>query len=301
MPLIKLSPKTVTKQCYINKVAVFEDVTEMEYTDPDSPWMLNGGGYFLSGAGTWIVALCKWDIVAEAFNDNNLTMPDLLAEETPFVVIYKQGSSLAAKINSETGPSYYTNETNIQKMSGYDSAATGSSGDFGYCHTTYFNPRKFGYSMRTIAIIESGVPENIAPTVTRVQAANPTAGINEIHRLNINTIPKAGDFKLNYNESITGNSDPFDPLFGGEFELGVSLSILSALKGNIAVQQHDANSYDIVYANKLQETSIALPTVVDSSLQYFNEIYSFLIYISTLMVVAGMCRMQYFISLKPLS
>jgi len=274
MPLVKSSPKAVTKQCYINKAAVYEEVSEFDGGDPTSPWMLNGGGYTLGGAGTWVVALCKWDIVANGFDDTTMTMPPLLAEERPFLVIYKQGGSLGSYINSETGPSLYSNETNVQKMTGYDAESTGLSGDFGYCHTTWFNPRKLGYSMRTIAIIESGVPDNIAPTVTRVQAANPTTGANEIHRLNINTIPSAGDFKLNYTESITGNSDPFDPLFGGEFELGIALSAITALKGNIAVQQHSADAYDIVYANALQADAITLPTITANTLDYFNDIYA---------------------------
>jgi hypothetical protein len=117
------------------------------------------------------------------------------------------------------------------------------------------------------------VPDNIAPTVTRIQAANTETGVNEIHRLNINTLPSAGDFTLNYTESITGTSDPFDPMFGGEFELGVSLSIINAIKGNIAVQQHSADAYDIVYANNLQGTPITLPTITNNTLDYFNETY----------------------------
>ena len=274
MPLVKSSPKAVTKQCYINKAAVFEEVDEFDGGDATSPWMLNGGGYLIGGAGTWIVALCKWDIVSDGFDGTALTMPPLLAEERPFLVIYKEGGTMATWINSETGPSLYSNETNVQKMTGYDSASTGLDGDFGYCHTTWFNPRKLGYSMRTIARIESGVPDNIAPTVTRVQAANPATGANEIHRLNINTIPKSGDFKLNYTESITGNSDPFDPLFGGEFELGIALSAITAIQGNIAVQQHSADAYDIVYANALQAEAITLPTIADNTLDYFNETYA---------------------------
>lgn len=273
MPLVKSSPKTVTKQCYIDKAAVFEEVDEFDGGIEDSPWMLNGGGYLISGAGTWIVALCKWDLQADGFDGTDLTMPPLLAEERPFLVIYKEGGTMGNWINSETGPSLYSNETNVQKMTGYDAEATGLDGDFGYCHTTWFNPRKLGYSMRTIAKIDSGVPDNIAPTVTRIQAANTETGVNEIHRLNINTIPSAGDFKLNYTESITGTSDPFDPLFGGEFELGVSLSIINAIKGNIAVQQHSADAYDIVYANNLQGTPITLPTITDNTLDYFNDTY----------------------------
>jgi hypothetical protein len=273
MPLVKSSPKTVTKQCYIDKAAVFEEVDEFDGGIADSPWMLNGGGYLLGGAGTWIVALCKWDIQADGFDGTDLTMPPLLAEERPFLVIYKEGGTMGTWINSETGPSLYSNETNVQKMTGYDAESTGLDGDFGYCHTTWFNPRKLGYSMRTIAKIDSGVPDNIAPTVTRVQAANSETGLNEIHRLNINTIPSAGDFKLNYTESITGTSDPFDPLFGGEFELGVSLSVINAIKGNIAVQQHSADAYDIVYANNLQGTPITLPTITDNTLDYFNDTY----------------------------
>jgi hypothetical protein len=273
MPLVKSSPKTVTKQCYIDKAAVFEEVDEFDGGIADSPWMLNGGGYLLAGPGTWIVALCKWDIVSDGFDGTDLTMPALLAEERPFLVIYKEGGTMGTWINSETGPSLYSNETNVQKMTGYDAESTGLDGDFGYCHTTWFNPRKLGYSMRTIAIIESGVPDNIAPTVTRVQAANPATKTNEIHRLNINTIPKSGDFKLNYTESITGNSDPFDPLFGGEFELGIALSAITALQGNIAVQQHSADAYDIVYANALQAEAITLPTIANNTLDYFNDTY----------------------------
>ena len=274
MPLIKNYASTTNKQCRIEKVAVYEGVTEFWSEYPDSPDMLDGGGYVLSGSGKWIVALCKWDIVADGFNGTDLSMPALLAEERPFLAIYKEGTLLAEKINAESGPSLYQNEFNVQKMDGYKADETGDThGDWGYGHTTYFNPRKIGFNHRIIAVIDSGSPDIQTPTVTRIQAANPTTQTNEIHRVDIKQLPKAGNFKLNYTESITGTSDPFDPLFGGEFELGVSLKAIAALKGNVAVKQHSETQYDIEYANNLNNVPITLPTIVDNTMSYFNYVY----------------------------
>jgi hypothetical protein len=69
------------------------------------------------------------------------------------VSIFKSGDSIENTIFSETGPSEYVNKMNVQKMVGYDAMSTGLSGDWGNCHTTWFNPVKWGYSVKLIGIV----------------------------------------------------------------------------------------------------------------------------------------------------
>jgi hypothetical protein len=69
------------------------------------------------------------------------------------VSIFPAGDAIESAIFSETGPSEYVNKTNVQKMVGYDAMSTGLSGDWGNCHTTWFNPVKWGYSVKLIATV----------------------------------------------------------------------------------------------------------------------------------------------------
>ena len=107
------------------------------------------GYYNIASAGTYYVTISKFDIN----QSNDDTESALLNAEVPFVSIFKSGDAIENTIFSETGPSEYVNKTNVAKMSGYDATSTGLSGDWGNCHTTWFNPVKWGYAVKLIGIV----------------------------------------------------------------------------------------------------------------------------------------------------
>jgi hypothetical protein len=108
-----------------------------------------GGYYNITTAGTYYVTVSKFDIN----QSNDDTESELLNAEAPWVSIFPSGDAIESAIFSETGPSEYVNKTNVQKMVGYDAMSTGLSGDWGNCHTTWFNPVKWGYSVKLIATV----------------------------------------------------------------------------------------------------------------------------------------------------
>jgi hypothetical protein len=268
MPLILTGAYTDTRQVWINKVAVRPGITATDGGEPGSPWMENGGYYSLPSSGEYYVTICKLDF------DGAETTSSLLQENTPFVAIFSSTDALYAKIFQETGPSLYVNKHNVQKMTGYDAASTGFDGDFGNCHTTYFNPVKIGYSVKVIAIINTEVPVITAPQVEVLHAA--TATSNEVHRI---TLPpdmkKSGSFQLQFSQGITGNSDPtdlFNPLNSGnltgqfQWNLANALKAIQSLRGNSSVTVSGENKLDITYINGLANTAVGVPAIINNSI-----------------------------------
>lgn len=148
MPRVKLGGHYDQRQGWISKVAVYGSGVSRTAGAGGSPWM-EGGGYYTLGAGTYYITVSKFDIN----QSNDDTESELLNAEAPWVSIFKSGDAIEDTIFSETGPSEYVNKTNIHKMTGYDATSTGLSGDWGNCHTTWFNPTKWGYSVKLIAVV----------------------------------------------------------------------------------------------------------------------------------------------------
>jgi hypothetical protein len=149
MPRVRQGGHYDQRQGYITKSAVFGAGVSVTPGTGSSVWMEDGGYYNIVNAGTYYVTISKFDITA-TFDDTDST---LLNEEAPFVSIFKASDPLQAKLIFETGPSEYVNFTNVQKMKGYDAESTGLSGDWGNCHTSWFNPVKWGYSVKLIGIV----------------------------------------------------------------------------------------------------------------------------------------------------
>jgi hypothetical protein len=149
MPRVRLGGHYDQRQTWISKVAVYgSGVSRVAGTG--SPVWMEAGGYFnITTAGTYYVTVSKFDIN----QSNDDTESALLNAEAPWVSIFPAGDAIESAIFSETGPSEYVNKTNVQKMVGYDAMSTGLSGDWGNCHTTWFNPVKWGYSVKLIAIV----------------------------------------------------------------------------------------------------------------------------------------------------
>jgi hypothetical protein len=149
MPRVRLGGHYDQRQTWISKVAVYgSGVSRVAGTG--SPVWMEAGGYFnITTAGTYYVTVSKFDIN----QSNDDTESALLNAEAPWVSIFPAGDAIESAIFSETGPSEYVNKTNVQKMVGYDAMSTGLSGDWGNCHTTWFNPVKWGYSVKLIGIV----------------------------------------------------------------------------------------------------------------------------------------------------
>jgi hypothetical protein len=150
MPRVRLGGHNDQRQSWIFKTAVLGGgVTATQGTNSSTIWMESNGYYNITSPGTYYVTISKFDITAE-FDDTDSA---LLNAEAPWVSIFPAGDNLESKIFSQTGPSEYVNKTNVQKMVGYDAMSTGLSGDWGNCHTTWFNPVKWGYSVKLIGIV----------------------------------------------------------------------------------------------------------------------------------------------------
>lgn len=164
MPFIWKNPQIDKRQIWLYGTSVRPGIGKVNLDAPQSsPWMEDGGYYTLPGAGFYYVAICKPD-----FNGSNNSKGDdpgwvnstLLQQNVPFICIFNSNDAIYPKVFSETGPSLYTQWTNIQSMEGYDAASTELPADWGACHTTWFNPVKYGYACKIIATVEVTTVDN---------------------------------------------------------------------------------------------------------------------------------------------
>lgn len=163
MPRVRLGGHSDQRQAWLYKTAVLgTGVTATQGSNTSTIWMEANGYYSIASAGTYYVTISKFDIN----QSNDDTTSALLNAEVPFVSIFKSGDAIENTIFSETGPSEYVNKTNVTKMSGYDAMSTGLSGDWGNCHTTWFNPVKWGYAVKLIGIVTVVAGEGGALTMT---------------------------------------------------------------------------------------------------------------------------------------
>jgi hypothetical protein len=149
MPRVKFGGHYDKRQAWLSKVAVYGTGISRTAGAGSPIWMEGGGYYNINSAGTYFITVSKFDIN----QSNDDTDSELLNAETPWVSIFKDSDEITDTIFSETGPSEYANTTNIHKMTGYTAADIGGTKDWGNCHTTYFNPVKWGYDVKLIAIV----------------------------------------------------------------------------------------------------------------------------------------------------
>jgi hypothetical protein len=269
MPYIKFGAFTDHRQAYINFVAVkSSSVTPAPLADATSPWMLGGGGYALTGEGRWYVTLSKWDAGNGAFEGG------LLDQNLPWVSFVKDGSAEFDALFVDTGPSLYENQTNIQKMEGYQEVVAEGETllDWGHCHTTYFNPRFFGNHVRVLAIIDSVAAVPMTAAVTVLKEGSPELG-NEIQVLTFLGQYKSGNVTISYGDPIpVAATIPFDPSTQSAFDLQQCLNTIPALTGNVLVQKSAPGVFQIEFTNVLRKTNV--PTlIVTSTLTSFTTWY----------------------------
>jgi len=155
MPEVWGNPSTSRRQIYMQKVAVGPGVTATSggIADGLTKWMDMGGFYTLPGDGFYYVTISKMDIDG-GLTAGGVTDSALIQTNRPFVSVFKSDNAIYDKIFQQTGPSQYVNRMNVERMSGYDKESTGLDYDFGACHTTWFNPVKYGYDCKIIATID---------------------------------------------------------------------------------------------------------------------------------------------------
>jgi len=266
MPYIKTGAFLDHRQAYINFVAVKSpEVTPAPLADATSPWMLAGGGYALTGEGRWYVTLSKWDAGNGAFDGG------LLDQNLPWVSFVKDGSDEFDALFVDSGPSLYQNQTNIQKMEGYQEVVADGETllDWGHCHTTYFNPRFFGHHVRVLAIIDSVAPTPSTVAVNVLRDGSSSAG-NSIQQ-----VVFAGDYKSGGATFTSGGATTtttFNPSTQSAYDLQECLNTIPALDGNVLVQQAGPGVYQIEFTNILRNSSVAALTA-NSSLTSFSTWY----------------------------
>jgi hypothetical protein len=261
MPRIKLGAHNDQRQSWISKVAVYGTGITRTAGTGSSVWMEDGGHYNITSAGTYYITISKFDIN----QSNDDTESALLNAEQPWVSIFKASDSIENTIFSETGPSEYVNKTNMHKMTGYDATSTGLSGDWGNCHTTWFNPVKWGYAVKLIAIVtattapgEGGfnftidqhivgpidlqIPvQFIGTTLCNQDDLNET---NDPYNLNKNSTPDAWSFIVNadtltnLNGLTPANEDWFEEFVGPAD--WTSINYIGLTAGSCAAQDDNA-------------------------------------------------------------
>jgi hypothetical protein len=262
MPRVRLGGHSDQRQAWIFKTAVLgSGISVTQGTSNSTIWMEANGYYNITSPGTYYVTISKFDIN----QSNDDTDSALLNAEVPFVSIFKSGDSIENTIFSETGPSEYVNKMNVQKMVGYDAMSTGLSGDWGNCHTTWFNPVKWGYSVKLIGIVTASTvvgSDAVALTIdqhivgpidlqipclfngTTLCNQDDLNESNDPYNLNKNTTPKAWADIVNSNdlnafEEITPVTDEWFQEFIGPADW-TSLNYSYLIPASCAAQDDNA-------------------------------------------------------------
>lgn len=236
--------------------------------EANSRWMEGGGGYKITGDGTWYLCACYWD----ALEGTGFTLPTPLKSGKPFLALVSAFGADAEKLFVETGPGLYTNTMNIQRMAGYTSADTEEPWDWGHCHTTYFNPLKFGYDIKMIARIDAVSSAPSEAQVFTYQAASATQ--NEIQNIYFPVLPKDGFVVFTYDGAP---SAPFYPApWSGANDatnLFTALQAIPALVGNITVTRTSEKNFYVTFINNLQSVDVSTLVPVNGGLESWDYDY----------------------------
>ena len=181
---------------------------------------------------------------------------------------------------------------NIQKMTGYSNVGPGANDDWGYCHTTYFNPIKFGYDIKMIAQIESFPADPATVQISVSQLA--TAVRNQIQNIYLPVLPKSGSVVFAFTTPgnptaippippVTYSSTPWDPPIGNSADSSCLMSLFDALQvipplqGNIMVTATSRNNFYVTFINQLQASNqillVATPTLLSWPYEYKIDQY----------------------------
>ena len=281
MPLIKGGAATRIMQAYANKVQICPSGTRnygdlypiYPFDDPSYSltwWMEDGGGYELSDTNDPLTLYAfKWDVApgVAPFSDSavvNTGLPTL-------ALLASSNSADINKVAVDPGPSLYVQTMNIQPMTGYsDLPAPFPDSDWGYCHTSWLNPRKLGYSYKAIATI---TPEaNTFSMVGGIERVGIPLVQNQVQHISLIGKASGGTAIISCGASasvipfpVTTFWDPIAPIYSDELTLAnclnsmppITLTIdgeetVIAFTGNVEVSRAAEGSYYVTFCNQLQ-------------------------------------------------
>ena len=233
-------------------------------------WMEDGGGYKLPDSSeSYSIYAFKWDVERNAtpFSDSAVVNTGL----PTIAIIPSSNATDKAKIEKGTGPSIYENTMNVQKMNGYTDVSE-MSGDWGHCHTTWYNPRKFGYNYKLIATISASsnsftaASSIVSPAVVGfsnmiqkvVFEGNPSGGAVTI---------TCGGFTSTVPFPVTNFYSAIVPVYSNELTLKACLESITAvvlpgvelpvtLAGNVEVSKYSDSVYYVTFVNQLQGVAV---------------------------------------------
>ena len=240
-------------------------------------WMEDGGGYKIPDTlSVFSLYGFKWDVQPNVppFEDSavvNTGLPTL-------AIIADSNTTDDAKIQKGTGPSIYENTMNVQKMEGYTAAETDLPGDWGHCHTTWFNPRRFGYSYKVIAQVNAVASTAFSASASIVRPAVPVFQ-NMIQKITFSGNPSGGavtitcgGFTSTVPFPVTNFYSATVPVYSNELTLKACLESIVAflipgvetpftMLGNVEVSKYSDSEYYVSFVNQLQGIAVPLLTI----------------------------------------
>jgi hypothetical protein len=242
--------------------------------------MEDGGGYKLPDTlSVHVLYGFKWDVqagVPRLWDSSvvNTGLPTL-------AIVADSNTADTAKIEKGTGPSIYENTMNVQKMEGYTAAEIDLPGDWGHCHTSWFNPRRFGYNYKAIAQVNALAVAPFTASSTIVQPAVPGLQ-NMIQKITFDGNPSGGfvtitcgGFTSIISFPVTNFYSATVPVYSNELTLKTCIESIVAflipgielpftMLGNVEVSKYSDSVYYVTFVNQLQGIAVP-PLVIDSS------------------------------------
>lgn len=279
MPLIKAGAETRIMQAYANKVQICPTGTRTygdlypitPYDDPSYSltwWMEDGGGYQLSDTNDPITLYAfKWDVApgVAPFSTSTVVNTGL----PTLALIAASNSADTNKVAVDPGPSIFVQTMNVQKMTGYDHASTGLTGDWGHCHTSWLNPVKLGYSYKAIATVTPSA--NTFAMVGGIERAGIPLVQNQVQHISLVGKASGGSALISCGAAtstipfpVTDFWDPVSPVYSNELTLAQCLNSIPAITftidgnavsigftGNVEVSRTTEGSYYVTFCNEL--------------------------------------------------
>ena len=282
MPIIKSGADTRIMQAFADKLQIcpsgtrtYGDLNPISpYQDPsyNPEWYMEaGGGYLLADTNDPVTLWAfKWDVdvgVApfSASSVVNTGLPTL-------ALIATSNTADTSKVTVDPGPSVYVQTMNVQKMTGYDAASTGLPLDWGYCHTSWLNPRKLGYSYRAIADI-TATANTFTMTCVEERPGIPAVQ-NQVQHVLLVGRASGGSAFITIGASTSVVPFPVTdapPVYSNELALAECLNSIPGITftidgepvtigftGNVEVSRTTANSYYVTFCNELAGLNVPL-------------------------------------------
>lgn len=326
MPLIKGGAATRIMQAYANKVQICPSGTRnygdlypiYPFDDPGYSltwWMEDGGGYELSDTNDPLILYAfKWDVApgVAPFSDSAVVNTGL-----PTLGLFVMSNSADInKVAVDPGPSLYVQTMNIQPMTGYSNLpAPFPDSDWGYCHTSWLNPRKLGYSYKAIAAIN---PEpNTFSMVGGIERVGIPLVQNQVQHISLVGKASGGTAIISCGASasvipfpVTTFWDAIAPIYSDELTLANCLNSMPPITltvdgevtvipftGNVAVSRAATGSYYVTFCNQLQGLNLPQLTFNTSGVTAYAYDFQITQYITgtidlTTPMTAGMVQLR---------